>query len=167
MTTRFSLRLPQHEAHLLSLAVAYHLSRPGAEINPQTLAEWSHGLAELPAVLEPQLESPVAAIDLKSLQVVLLANALSALISELKMYPTFDAMTGPVNRPRSVAPGFDERLRSLFPQVIEDPSFALELAQDAIVLRRQLPLTRAREIIEEERKAAPSAPKKRWQFWKR
>ena len=39
MTTRFSLRLPNHQARLVALAVFYHLARPGSEIDPDTLAD--------------------------------------------------------------------------------------------------------------------------------
>jgi hypothetical protein len=120
-------------------------------------------------VLDAQLEAESAAIELSPLQAVLLATALSSVISELKMYSIFDTMSGASNRPRSTATGFDDRLRSLFPQVGGDPAYASQLAEDMTMLRRELPLARAREIIEEQRRVAEAARarKKRWQFWRR
>lgn len=170
MTTRFSLRLPRHQARLVALAVAYHLARPGSELDADTMAEYEHGLAEVPPALELQLDAEFANIELNPLQVSLLSIALSSVISELKMYSVFDTMAGESARPRSTAPGFDERLRSLFPQVATDPSYASQLAEDTMMLRRQLPAGRAREILEEERRAAEAAAradKKGWRFWKK
>ena len=169
MTTRFSLRLPQHQARLVALAVAYHLARPGSEIDPDTMDVYEHGLAELPALLDSQVSNEVASVDLNPLQVTLLSTAVSSVINELKVYPILDTMAGASSRPRSTAPGLDDRLRSLFPQVISDPSYASQLAEDMTMLRRHLPSARARQILEEERKASQEATrsKKPWQFWKR
>jgi len=169
MTARFSLRLPQHQARLVALAVAYHLARPGSEIDPGTMAAYEHGLAELSTPLDPQMDVEVASVDLNPLQVTLLSTALSSVINELKVYAVLDTMAGASSRPRSTAPGLDDRLRSLFPQVIGDPSYTSQLAEDMTMLRRHLPAARARQILEEERKASQEAArsKKPWQFWKR
>ncbi len=170
MTTRFSLRLPQHQARLVALAIAYHLARPGAELDPGTMAPYHHGLAELPDLLAPQLDAESAMLELTPLQVALLSTALSSVLSELKMYSVFDTMSGASPRPRSTAPGFDDRLRTLFPQVAGDPSYASQLAEDMTMLRRQLPAARARQLLEDQRRAAQEAARsgrKRWQFWKR
>src|SRR3990172_4160080 len=91
---RFTLRLPQRQARLVALAVAYHLARPGSELDRGTLQAYEHGLAEVPAALEPQLDAESATLELSSLQVTLLATAMSSVVSELKMYSTFDAMAG-------------------------------------------------------------------------
>ena len=170
MTARFSLRLPHRQARLVALAVAYHLARPGSELDRETLQEYEHGLAEVPAALEPQLSAESATLELSSLQVTLLATAMSSVVSELKMYSTFDAMAGESGRPRSTAAGFDERLRALFPEVAAEPAAADALAGEMTMLRRELPLARARELIEEARRAAAEQArtgKKRWQFWRR
>ncbi|MDP2673949.1 MAG: hypothetical protein Q8Q00_03475 [Dehalococcoidia bacterium] len=170
MTARFSLRLPQRQARLVALAVAYHLARPGSELDRETLQEYEHGLAEVPAGLEPQLEGESATLGLSSLQVTLLATAMSSVVSELKMYSVFDTMAGESARPRSTAAGFDERLRRLFPEVAADPAAADALAGEMTLLRRELPLARARELVEEEQRLAEErarAGKKRWRFWKR
>ena len=165
MTARFSLTLPQRQARLVALAVGYHLARPGAELDRETLQEYEHGLAEVPAALEPQLSAESATLELSSLQVTLLATAMSSVVSELKMYSTFDAMAGESGRPRSTATGFDERLRALFPEVAAEPAAADALAGEMTMLRRELPLARARELIEEARRAAAERArtgKKRW-----
>ena len=173
--TRFSLRLPQRQARMVALAVAYHLARPGSELDRETMQAYEHGLAELPAALEPQLEAETATLELSPLQVTLLATAMSSVLSELKMYSVFDTMAGESDRPRSTAHGFDERLRGLFPEIAADPTVADDLAGEMTMLRRELPLGRARQRLEEadarrERSAAEEgerAGKKRWQFWKR
>ena len=167
--TRFAVRVPQHQSRLMALAVSYHLSRPGSEIDPETLAEYAHGLRELQPQIEAQIDDGDATLELTPLQAVLLSTALSSVISELKMYSVFDTMSGGSARPRSTATGFDDRLRALFPQVGGDPSYASQLAQDATMLRRELPLARARQLLEEQRQAARAARarKKAWQFWKR
>jgi len=168
--TRFALRLPQQQARLMALAVSYHLSRPGSEIDPSTLKEYQHGLAEVLPVIDGQLGEESALLELRPLQAVLLSTALSSVIGELKMYSIFDTMAGASARPRSTARGFDDRLRTLFPEVAGDPAYASQLAEEMTLLRRQLPSARAREIMEEERRAAQEAARasrKRWQFWKR
>jgi hypothetical protein len=167
--TRFALRLPQHQARLVALAVAYHLSRPGSELDPDTLSDYAHGLRELRPVIDAQLDADSASFELTPLQAVLLSTALSSVVSELKMYSVFDTMSGASRRPRSTAPGFDERLRSLFPEIAGDAEYASQLAEDVTMLRRELPSARAREVIGEEKRAAEEARscKRWWQVWKR
>ena len=167
--TRFAVRLPRHQARLVALAISYHLSRPGSEIDPETLSEYRHGLGELRPELDSQLDGDSALVELSPLQTTLLATSLSSVASELKMYSVFDTMAGTSRRPRSTAPGFDERLRTLFPEVAGDSAYASQLAEDIIMLRRELPLGRAREVIKEAREAAAArrARKRWWQFWRR
>jgi len=170
MSTRFALRLPNHQGRLVALAVSYHLARPGAEIDHETLAEYEHGLAEVMPNIEAQLEADTMTLHLNPLQTVLLSAAFSSVISELKMYSTLDTMAGASSRPRSTAHGFDDRLRTLFPEVAGDPSYASRLAEDMTMLRRELPSVRAKEIMEKERQASLEAARARrrpWQFWRR
>lgn len=168
--TRFHVRLPQHQARLVVLAIGYHLSRPGSELDRETMAEYRHGLRELLPAVEAQIDAPAAEFEMNALQGTLLSTAFSSVLSELKMYSVFDTMAGESRRPRSTAPGFDDRLRELFPQIAGDPGYAMQLAEDMALLRRELPFARAREILEEERREAEAARKRRrrpWQFWKR
>jgi hypothetical protein len=165
----FTIRLPQHQARLVDLAIGYHLSRPGSEINRETMTEYKHGLRELLPVIDSQVDEPSATFDLNPVQAVLLSTAFSSVLSELKMYSVFDRMSGESRRPRSTAPGFDDRLRNLFPAIAGDPGYAMQLAEDMAILRRELPFARAREIMDEQRRAREQAraAKKPWQFWKR
>jgi hypothetical protein len=167
--TRFALRLPQHQARLVALAIAYHLSRPGSELDPDTLSDYAHGLRELQPMIEAQVHGDSAAVELTPLQAVLLTTALSSVVSELKMYSVFDTMSGASRRPRSTAPGFDDRLRSLFPEIAGDPEYATQLAEDVTLFRRELPSARAREMIAEEKRVVEEARsrKKWWQVWRR
>jgi hypothetical protein len=167
--TSFTIRLPQHQARLVALAVGYHLSRPGSEIDRETMHEYKHGLRELLPVIDAQVDEPAATFDLNPIQATLLSTAFSSVLSELKMYSIFDAMSGESRRPRSTAPGFDDRLRHLFPEIAGDPGYAMQLAEDMTILRRELPFARAREILDDQRRAAEEARNQRkpWQFWKR
>ncbi|HUF54611.1 MAG TPA: hypothetical protein VMR52_12685 [Dehalococcoidia bacterium] len=168
--TTFTIRLPQHHARLVALAIGYHLSRPGAEIDRDSMREYEHGLAEVLPVIDSQIEDEIATVDLNAVQAVLLSTAFSSILSELKMYGLFDQMAGGSTRPRSTATGFDDRLRWLFPEIAGDPGYAMVLAEDLAMLRRELPFQRAREVLEEQRKAAEETRrgrKKWWQFWKR
>ena len=167
--TAFRIKLPQHQTKLISLAVSYHLARPGSELDPDTMSKYKHGLAELVPVIEAQLEEREATFDLNPLQGMLLSTAFSSTLSELKMYSVLDRMSGESRRPRSTAPGFDDRLRTLFPAIAGDPHYASNLAEDMALLRREMPFAKAREMHELERRAAQAERQQRkpWQFWKR
>jgi hypothetical protein len=167
--TSFRIKLPPHQAKLVTLAVEYHLARPGSELDPDTMSRYKHGLAELVPVLEAQLEEREVTFDMNPLQGMLLSTAFSSTLSELKMYSVFDRMAGDSRRPRSTAHGFDDRLRTLFPAIAGDPSYASRLAEDLTMLRREMPFARAREMWETERQAAQLARQQRkpWEFWKR
>jgi len=168
--TRFALRLPQHQTRLVALAVSYHLARPGSELDPETLAEYSEGLADVHAIIGERLDIDTASLELTAIQITLLSSAMSSVISELKTYSLVDTMSGSSERPRSAAPGFDERLRSLFPEVASDPAHTQVLAEDLMMLRRELPLKRAKELLDEQRAAAQveaKSKKRWWRFWSR
>lgn len=168
--TSFHIKVPQHQARLVALAVGYHLARPGAEIDPETMAEYRHGLREVLPVIEAQVEEAAAEFQLNALQATMLSTAFSSVLSELKMYSVFDQMAGDSRRPRSTAAGFDDRLRELFPAVAGDPVYASQLAEDMAMLRRDLPFARAREELEEQRKAREEERRRRkkfWQVWRR
>jgi len=157
--TTFTIRLPRHQARLVALAVGYHLSRPGAEIDSDSMREYTHGLAELLPLIDAQIEADAAALDLNPTQAVLLSTAFSAVLSELKMYSLSDSMAA-----------VDDRLRWLFPEIAGDPAYAMVLAEDLTMLRREVPSQRAREVLAEQRSAAAEAKKRRgkwWQVWRR
>ncbi len=167
--TTFTVQLPRHQARLVALAVGYHLSRPGSEIDPDSMREYTHGLSEVLPLIDAQIDADVAALDLNARQAVLLSTAFSAVLSELKMYSLFDSMAGGSSRPRSTAAGFDDRLRWLFPEIAGDPAYAMVLAEDLTMLRRELPSQRAREVLAEQRSAAEAKKRRRkwWHVWRR
>ena len=153
MTT---LQLANTDARLAFLALQYHLARPGSELDRETRQPAAHGLAEVAAVLEPQLEQAVATIEVTAQQRERLDSAVAGAINELKSYPLM-AGAG-----RKAAPGFDEALRRLYPQVIEEPEEALQLAGHLVALRRRLDRAQGAEEA-----AAASSGRPWWRVWGR
>ncbi|HXG42684.1 MAG TPA: hypothetical protein VNL95_08175 [Dehalococcoidia bacterium] len=168
MTPRFALQLSGQQVRVVYLAVGYHLARPGSEIDPDTLQEYEHGLRELPRILEPLLGREEASIVLTPFQLLRLDTALLSIINELKSYPLLDTVAGASGRPRSLAPGFDDLLRHLFPQVAQEPEYALVVAEEALHLHRGLRphLQRARELLAQGQQATERR-RRPWQFWRR
>jgi hypothetical protein len=166
----YELTLGTADARLIYLALAYHLARPGSEVDPQTLKQTEHGLLEAARALHPQLNQAVATLSLTPLQLTRLGQAMLGVINELKTYPMLRAQSGD-RSPVSAAAGFDDVLVTLFPDVAEDENAALDLAEDMMLLRRRLDaLIRdaARAPDEEASAPSPSQPtKKTWQFWRR
>jgi hypothetical protein len=159
------LRLPQAQARLVFLALAYHLARPGSELDPATKMPVQHGLAEVSSTLQPQLRQAVASVTLSAYQLERLASAILGAINELKVYPMLEP------RPpeegggrRTTVPGFDQTLRHLFPEVDEDPDAATALIEPLMALKRRLDGA-LRQVSEEERPSGP--PRRWWQVWRR
>lgn len=170
------LRLPPHEAKLVFLAIAYHLGRPGSELDPETKLSAQHGLAEVSSALQPQLRQAVASITLNAFQVERLSSAILGAINELKVYPMLEPRPpeeGGGRRPgghpsgRSTVSGFDRTLRHLFPQVEEDVDEATALIEPFMALKRRLDSV-LREATQQERQQAP-LPRRRpwWRLWAR
>jgi hypothetical protein len=169
---RFSLTLPRQQARLVYLAIAYHLGRPGSELDPDTFVEHDYGLRHLQPLLAENLDETAIALELTAFQMTKLDSALLGTINELKMYSLLDAMAGPSGRQRSAVAGFDGALQSAFPEVAEDPDYASQLAGEVMMLRRELDVSfkRAVAVLAEERAAAEEARRQRkkpWQFWRR
>ncbi len=130
------LELRQEDARLVYLAVAYHLGRPGSELDPLTKRPVEHGMAEVSRDLQPQLRLAVAKVSLRPNQVDRLTSAMLGSINELKTYPML-----PVDdegRRRSSVRGFDASLRHMFPEVDEDAGAALDVAEQMMTLKRRL-----------------------------
>jgi hypothetical protein len=152
-----TLQLPSLDARLAYLAVQYHLSRPGSELDPESKQPVPHGLREIAQALEPQLERAVAAIDPSASQRHLLIEAAAGAVNELKSYPLIAAGGRPT------AASFHEALRRLFPEVAGDPDEATALAGHMLALRRKLERLPPPAAAE-----APAAPaRSRWRFWER
>lgn len=124
-----TLTLGQEDAALLYLAIAYHLARPGSELDAETKQPVEHGLAETSRKLRPLLRQATATIELNDFQLSRLHSAILGAVNELKVYPMLET------RP---AAGFAEALRKLFPTVADDPNEALALAERLVMLRRRL-----------------------------
>ena len=167
------LRLEPTDAKLIFLALAYHLARPGSELDPETKMPVERGLAEVSGALQPQLREAAASITLSAYQVERLGSAMLGSVNELKVYPMLEA------RPpeegggrRSTVSGFDETLRHLFPQVDEDADEVLAIAEQMIVLKRRIDRTIEEARAGEEPPQPPAAGEERaprpwWQFWGR
>jgi hypothetical protein len=161
------LSLRQQDAKLVFLAVAYHLGRPGSELDPITKQPVAHGLAEVARELQPQLKLAVATINLNPDQLTRLTSGMHGSITELKAYKMLE-LRGEGGR-MSTVPGFDSTLRHLFPEVEEDIEKALDLAERMLMLRRRLGTELgARRPIEDE-PPPETAPKRggRWPFRRR
>ncbi len=134
----FELELRQNEAKLVFLAVAYHLGRPGAELDPLTKQAAEHGLAEVSRDLQPQLRLALARISLTSSQVTRLQSGMLGAITELKAYPMFEPRsTGDGGVRRSTVPGFDNSLVHLFPELTDDPDLSLDIAERMLIFKRR------------------------------
>ena len=154
-----SVTLRQTDARLAYLAIAYHLARPGSELDPLTKQPVAHGLGEVAQALEPQLDRAVATIELSEYQRERLVSAAAGAMNQLKSQALLQEGGGG----QTMVPAFDEALRRLFPAVAEDADEATQLAGHLLALRRRL-----------ERLAAPApdgetAPVRRpwWRFWER
>jgi len=158
------LQLRQEDAKLVFLAVAYHLGRPGSELNPDTKMPVEHGLAEIARDLQPQLKNAVSEIHLLDPQLKRLLSGMLGSITELKAYPMLELRADASGQARrSTVPGFDRSLLHLFPEVEEDSENTLEIAEHMLMLKRRLDETIA-GLPEEE--PPPAEPKKRglWPF---
>ena len=160
------IQLRQEEARLVFLAVAYHLGRPGSELDPLTKQTVEHGLAEVAASLQPQLKNPSATITLRAPQGKRLSSGMAGSISELKTYPMLQVHTDASGaQRRSSVPGFDRSLLHLFPELEDDLELTLDIAEQMLMLRRRID----QETADLEEEALVEAPKRRgwWPFGKK
>ena len=133
------ISLRQEEARLVYLAVAYHLGRPGSELDPLTKQPVEHGLAEVAQALQPQLRLAVAIVSLDDNQTNRLLSGMLGSISELKTYPMLEPRPdGEGGGRRSSVRGFDATLRHLFPEVEAEPETSIDLAEQMLMLKRLL-----------------------------
>jgi hypothetical protein len=153
-----TLQLPNVDARLAYLALQYHLSRPGSELQRETGGPPSPGLATLAPELESQLELAVVTVELVDEQRERLSSAIAGAINELKSTSLLAA-----GGRATMVPAFRESLRRLFPAAADDPDEAVRLAGHMLALRRRLdeqPSAATEERPQEARKP-------RWRFWQR
>jgi hypothetical protein len=156
------IQLQQEDARLVFLAVAYHLGRPGSELDPYTKQPVDHGLAEVAANLQPQLGTGSASISVNQDQAKRLLSGMLGTISELKSYPMLEIRATSDGR-RSTVPGFDRTLTHLFPEVEEDAHTADFVAERMLLLRRRLEGDLEDVLlVQEEAALPPPKPKRRW-----
>jgi hypothetical protein len=155
-----TLQLRSEDAKLVFLAAAYHLGRPGSELDPVTKQPVEHGLAEVASALQPQLRLAVATITLRHNQAQRLLSAMLGSITELKAYAMLGAGSREAPGHRSTVPGFDGSLRHLFPEVEENPDEPLDMAERILHLRRRI----EDEVgeLEEEAPEPQRPPRKGW-----
>jgi hypothetical protein len=156
-----TLQLRSEDARLVFLGVAYHLGRPGSELDPITKQPVDHGLAEVASALQPQLRMAVATITLRHSQAQRLLSAMLGSITELKAYAMLGAGTRESPGHRSTVPGFDGSLRHLFPEVEENSEAPLEIAERVLQLRRRIE-EEVTELEEEPQQPEPRLRKKGW-----
>jgi len=154
MTT---LQLSNLDARLAYLALQYHLSRPGSELQRETGGPPSEGLASLGPELEAQLDKAVVAIELSDQQRERMGSAIAGAINELKSTPLLAAAGR-----QSMVPAFREALQRLFPDAADDPDEATQLARHLLTLRGRLEYVPTAAVEEQSQQ-----PRSRWRFWQR
>jgi hypothetical protein len=162
----FDLSLQPDDAKLVYLAVAYHLGRPGSELDPTTKMPVERGLADTARELQPQLRTAVATISLGPDQRTRLQSAMLGTITELKAFSMLEprVMDDGTTR-RSTVPGFDRTLLHLFPELEEEPAAALDVAEEMLMLKRRFDQQVA-AIPADPEPAQPEKPAKKgwWPF---
>lgn len=164
----FELALSPEQVKLVSLAAAYHLGRPGAEIDRTTMQPSAHGLA--PVALE--LEAHQAAgtrLVLDEHQLRRLMEAMLQTINELKVLSMNEAPWSPgAGGGHSVNLRFEEAAARFYPLLRDAPGEAREVAGAMMGLHRRL----ANALREEPAHQAPpsggrSTPGRRPPWWRR
>ena len=156
-----TLQLRSEDAKLVFLGLAYHLGRPGSELDPITKHTVEHGLAEVASSLQPQLRMAVSTITLRHNQAQRLLSAMLGSITELKAYAMLGAGSNESPTHRSTVPGFDASLRHLFPEVEDDNEEPLEMAERVLRLRRRIE-DEVADLEEEPSAPEPQTRKKGW-----
>ena len=156
-------QLRQEDAKLVFLAVAYHLGRPGSELDPVTKLPVEKGLADVARDLQPQLRMAVSTISVNESQLKRLLSGMLGSISELKTYPMLNPrldVDGSMRR--SSVPGFDRTLLHLFPEIEEEVEDSLDVAERMLMLKRRMDERIAEVGGIEDAPAEPSKERKGW-----
>lgn len=157
------LQFRSEDARVVYLATIYHLGRPGAELHPDTLQKHNLGLQPIHDEILPRLNQAVVEVEASPYQVIRLGEALLGLGNELKQFAVANG--------RSMVPRFSDTVHELYPETVEEPSIAMDLAQHPVMLRNRLAyaLEQAQAEIDEAKNVAELVRKSRrrwWQFWK-
>jgi hypothetical protein len=126
-----ALKLTHDEPKLVYLALAYHLGRPGSELDPSTNTTLKHGLRQLETALRSELDAGSAVIELDDWQYARLLSAIKGSVTELRVYHMREGASSTVER-------WTETAESLFPAMKADSSVALDIAQAMMMLQRRI-----------------------------
>jgi hypothetical protein len=153
------------DARVVYLATVYHLGRPGSEAAAAGGQRHDLGLQAVHDELLPRLDQAVVEVEMSPYQVVRLGTALLGVSNELKQFGIANG--------RSSVPRFEETMAFLFPETVEDPGVAMDLAGQPVALRRRIDLavTQAESEIAEQQAAAEEQHRadrgRWWQVWRR
>ena len=129
---RLSLR--QRDAQILYLALLHRAAGPHPSIDHRSGEPHANDFfSALRTTIQKELVRAVAEIDVPDEEISPLGEALSGAINELKQI----AMTNG----HSMVPGFSEAAQRLFPEIVEEPSAALDVVGHGVILRRRLAAT--------------------------
>ncbi|MEX2247544.1 MAG: hypothetical protein WEC75_12765 [Dehalococcoidia bacterium] len=151
----FALRLTHDEPRLISLALVYHLGRPGSELDPDTKLPGAHGLRDVAQQLRPHADDAEAVIELDEQQYRKLLSAVYGSVNELRVHHMRQGAT-------STVAGFTDEIRQLFPQITADPEAALEVAEAMMMLHRRLERAVGRAAADSAAADAAQKPQRRW-----
>jgi hypothetical protein len=152
---KISLKLTHDEPRLVFLALVYHLSRPGSELDASTRLPVEHGLREVKVALGNHLFDESAVIELDDYQFRRLLSAIYGSVNELRVYHLRDGAGGTIER-------FADTARDLFPAIADDPEAALDVAESMMMLHRRMERAVSRQP---EAATAERAPAKRRGLW--
>jgi len=159
-----TIQLQQNDAKVLSVALLYHLGRPGSEVDQETRGPHPARLKPVLDAIQGQVGQPVVTIEASAGQVLRIGQALSGLSNEMRQF----GLSGD-----SVIPGLKAALADVWPEVVDDPAAAADLVQFPVMLRRRLDavFVEAEQELAAERAAAEAERRARrgrwWQVWRR
>lgn len=157
-----ALQLTHDEPRLVYLALVHHLGRPGSELDPTTRLPVEHGLREVKLALGNDVANESAIVELDEAQFRRLLSAIFGSANELRVHHMRNGAPSTVAR-------FTETALTLFPQLREDPEYALDLAEAMVMLHRRMERAVARAVEADvgASEAPGEAHKRRWPFGKR
>jgi hypothetical protein len=165
----YELQFSPEQARLAELAIAYHLGRPGSELDPETLKPSSRGLRMAAGILASQRELAEAKVTLDAHQLKRLGEAMLQAISELKVLALAEAPWTPgAGVGHSVNVAFEEAAARLFPMLRNDPTSAHQVAGALMLLYRKLDRTLKEDATpapEPRRGTGKTRPTGRWWNW--
>lgn len=158
----FALQLTHDEPRLVYLALVHHLGRPGSELDPATRMPTEHGLRDVKVALGNEVANESAVIELDEAQYRRLLSAIFGSANELRVHHMRNGAPSTVER-------FTETALTLFPQLGDDPEYALDLAEAMVMLHRRMERAVARAAGGEGGAAEAPAERRRrlWPFGKR